>query len=37
MEDFEKKIIKVCKEKDVQTISYEIWIFFQFWQFADFF
>ena len=24
MKNFEKKIIKVCKEKDVQTISYEI-------------
>ena len=26
MKDFEKKIIKACKENDVQTISYEIWM-----------
>ena len=26
MKDFEKKIIRACKENDVQTISYEIWM-----------
>lgn len=37
MKDFEKKIIKVCKEKDVQTISYEIWMFFSILAICGFF
>lgn len=26
MEDFEKKIIKVCKENDIQKIFFKVWI-----------
>ena len=26
MEDFEKKIIKVCKENDIQKIFLKVWI-----------